>query len=480
MLQKFSFRQLLVIAFLLIAVLLGAASLRGLRALEDLTRESRDSAASALALSDAAQLLSERSVVMERSARQSVILDDRMLARRFADAAQQAEDILKRLQDQGIAQDTTRQWQRQLEAMTPWLKGTSDTAGDRERQLAQAFRTLDVLNANIAVQAQAATQQRNKTLESRLEASRQQLARQVVAAIVLAVVMAVGFGIWFTRPLKRLENAIVALGENRLDDTIDIKGPADLALLGQRLNWLRLRLAELDADKSRFLRHISHELKTPLASLREGVSLLEDGVAGTLSQDQREIALILKHNTSLLQRQIEDLLHFNTAAFEARQLHRAPTDLRALVQAQIDAQQLQWRALQLTVTVTGGAPVIAIDAQKLGTAVANLLSNAIRYSPQGGTIALTLHMDAHLVVLDVQDDGPGVADTDRDRIFEPFYRGERQPGPLNGVGGRRQEGSGIGLSIVNEYVAAHGGRILHMAPSADQRGAHFRLELPNA
>ena len=165
MLQKFSFRQLLVIAFLLIAVLLGAASLRGLRALEDLTRESRDSAASALALSDAAQLLSERSVAMERSARQSIILDDRVLARRFADAARQAVDILKRLQDQGIALDTTQQWQRQLEAITPWLTGTPDTAGDRERQLVQVFRTLDALNANIAVQAQAAIQQRNKTLE---------------------------------------------------------------------------------------------------------------------------------------------------------------------------------------------------------------------------------------------------------------------------------------------------------------------------
>jgi two-component system sensor histidine kinase GlrK len=297
---------------------------------------------------------------------------------------------------------------------------------------------------------------------------------------VLAVVMAVGFGIWFTRPLRRLENAIVGLGENRLDDVIDIQGPADLALLGQRLNWLRLRLAELDADKSRFLRHISHELKTPLASLREGVSLLEDGVAGTLSQDQREIALILKHNTGLLQRQIEDLLRFNTAAFEARQLHRSRTDLLALVQAQIDAQQLQWRALNLTVTVTGRPQVVTIDADKIGTAVANLLSNAIRYSPPGGTIAFTLHTDNALVVVDVQDQGPGVADTDRDRIFEPFYRGERQPGRLEGVGVPRQEGSGIGLSIVNEYVAAHGGRISHMAALADQRGARFRLELPNA
>ena len=480
MLQKFSFRQLLVIAFLLIAALLGAASLRGLRALEDLTRHSRDSAAASLALSDAAQSLGERSVTMERSARQSVVLDDRVLSQRYADTARNAVEILARLQAQGIAPDATLQWQQQLDTIPPLLKGTPDSGSDRERQLAQTFRTLDTLNASIAMQVQAAILQRNKTLELRQEASRQQLAQQVIAAIVLAVVMAVGFGIWFTRPLKRLENAIVGLGENRLDDIIAIQGPADLALLGQRLNWLRLRLAELDADKSRFLRHISHELKTPLASLREGVSLLEDGVAGTLSQDQREIALILKHNTGLLQQQIEDLLRFNTAAFEARQLRRAPTDLLALVQSQIDAQQLQWRALSLNVTVTGSAPVIAIDSEKVGTAVANLLSNAIRYSPQGGTIAFTLHTEGRLVVLDVQDDGPGVADTDRHRIFEPFYRGERQPSPLDAMGARRAEGSGIGLSIVNEYVAAHGGRILHMAALADQRGAHFRLELPNA
>ena len=480
MLQRFSFRQLLVIAFLLIAALLGAASLRGLRALENLTHESRDSAASSLALSDAAQSLSERSVTMERSARQSVVLDDRVLSQRFTGTSQDALNILKRLQVQGIAQDATRQWRQQLEAISPLLQGTPDSATDRDRQLAQSFRTLGGLNATIAMQAQATIQQRNMQLEARQEASRRQLAQQVIAAIVLAVVMAVGFGIWFTRPLMRLENAIVGLGENRLDDVINIQGPADLALLGQRLNWLRLRLVELDADKARFLRHISHELKTPLASLREGVSLLEDGVAGALSQDQREIAQILKHNTGLLQRQIEDLLRFNAVAFEARQLHRSPTDLLALVQAQIDAQQLQWRAINLTITITGSAPVIAIDAEKVGTAIANLLSNAIRYSPQSSTIAFSLQSDAQIVTLDVQDEGPGVADADRDRIFEPFYRGERQPDPLNGAGAPRQEGSGIGLSIVNEYVAAHGGRIVHMAASTDQRGAHFRLELPNA
>ncbi|MBC7548552.1 MAG: two-component sensor histidine kinase, partial [Polaromonas sp.] len=216
------------------------------------------------------------------------------------------------------------------------------------------------------------------------------------------------------------------------------------------------------------------------ASLREGVSLLEDGVAGSLSQDQREIAQILKHNTSLLQRQIEDLLRFNTAAFEARQLRRAPTDLISLVQAQIEAQQLQWRAMGLTVNVTGASSVVLLDTEKIGTAVANLLSNAIRYSPPNATITIALRTDPGWVRVDIQDQGPGVATADLDRIFEPFYKGERQPLHTQGPDARLQQGSGIGLSIVHEYVAAHGGRIAYVAPLAEQPGAHFRLELPHA
>lgn len=96
-----------------------------------------------------------------------------------------------------------------------------------------------------------------------------------------------------------------------------------LRRLGQQLEWLRLRLLELDADKARFLRHVSHELKTPLAALREGVALLQDGVTGELTAGQREVAQILHHNTLQLQDEIEALLRFNAAAFEARQLqHR--------------------------------------------------------------------------------------------------------------------------------------------------------------
>ena len=469
MLQRFSFRQLLVIAFLLIAALLGAASLRALFTLEDITLQSRDNAARALELSGAAQSLNERSVSMERTSWQSVVLDDRVLRRRFNDETRDAAKIVEMLESEGLPRATSDQWRGHLVTMGTLLGGAPDTALERERFLAQEFRELELVNTAISAQVQQAIQQRNKSLETRLDGSRKFLTQQVGWAIALAVAMAVAFGIWFTLPLRRLEDAIVGLGENRLDQAIAIQGPADLALVGQRLNWLRLRLVELDADKSRFLRHISHELKTPLASMREGVSLLEDGVAGALSPEQREIAQILRHNTALLQKQIEDLLRFNTAAFEARQLHRKSIDLLQLIENQVDAQRLQWRARELSVSVVGESVKIALDPEKIGTAVANLLSNAIRYSPLKGCIRLELVKFAGYVRIDFHDQGNGVAAADRERIFEPFYRGERQP---QGV----VRGSGIGLSIVHEYVAAHGGRVELLQ---DQPGAHFRIELPH-
>ena len=469
MLQRFSFRQLLVIAFLLIAALLGAASLRVLFALEDLTLQSRDNAVRALDLSGAAQSLRERTVSMERSSRQSVVLNDRVLRQRFRDEARDATAILARLASEEILAAKALPWRAHLQTLQDLLTGTPDSALERDRQLAQAFRELEGINAAIAMQVQQTIQQRNQSLQDRLESSRQHLAQQVTWAIVLAVIMALAFGVWFTRPLKRLENAIVGLGENRLDQVISIHGPADLALVGERLNWLRLRLSELDADKSRFLRHISHELKTPLASLREGVSLLEDGVAGPLSHDQREIAQILRHNTGLLQSQIEDLLRFNTAAFEARQLHRQSIDLLQLIEHQVDVQRLQWRARELTVKVSGEPLMMEVDPEKIGTALANLLSNAIRYSPLKGTIELSLSQQPGLVHIDIQDQGIGVAPADRERIFEPFYRGQRQP--TDGV-----RGSGIGLSIVHEYIAAHGARI---ALLPEETGTHFRIEFPH-
>ncbi|MEW6478330.1 MAG: ATP-binding protein [Pseudomonadota bacterium] len=467
---RFSFPQLLLAAFLGIGALLGTTALRGLFSLEALMAQSRDSTAQAIELSTAAQSLSERSQAMERAARQSLVLGDPQLRQVFRDGTRQARDILQRLQDNELPTEMANRWRDQLRFIEQQLDGPVETALDRERDVARAFRELDRRSALIAQQVQSIIARRNEALQARFEKSRQMLTQQVVGAIVLAAIMAVGFGIWLARPFRRLERAIVDLGENRLVQPIDIPGPPDVQRVGQQLEWLRQRLTELDADKARFLRHISHELKTPLASMHEGVAVLGDGVAGPLNDSQAEVVSILRHNTTQLQQQIEALLRFNAAAFEARELRRQPTDLRQLVEEQVEDQRLRWQARQLTVSVHGRCPALPLDGPKIASALGNLLSNAIRFSPVGGRIDIALsHADGR-VVLDIRDEGAGIAPEDRDRVFEPFYRGSRQPIDA-------PKGSGIGLSIVQEYIQAHGGRMT-LQPS--ERGAHFRIELPHA
>ena len=466
--RRGSFQQLLLFAFLLITALLVGVALRSVFQYDALMTQSRDAAARALRLSGAAQSLAERSAAMERAGRQSLVLNDAVLRRRFDDAAREAHQVLERLERNGLAPSGIELWRAQLGVIEGLMSGSADSALSRESGMAMQFRELDSLNTNLAQQAQFLIELQNDALAKRIENARRRLMREVVAASILAVSLALAFGIWLARPFKRLEHAIVGLGQNRLDEPIDIRGPADVRRLSQQLEWLRLRLTELDADKARFLRHVSHELKTPLAALREGVSLLEDGVTGPLNPAQLEVAQILNQNTVSLQGQIEALLRFNAAAFEARELRRERTDLLPLVEEQIEAQRLQWQAHGLRVHAEGDSITLPVDRAKLGTAVANLLSNAIRYSARGGVISIVVSGTPTTACIDINDAGPGIAEGDRDRIFEPFYRGERQPE-------HAVKGTGIGLSIVQEYIAAHGGRIT-LLPEGP--GARFRIELP--
>ncbi|MDB5867941.1 MAG: sensor histidine kinase, partial [Polaromonas sp.] len=194
-LKRISFRQLLVLAFLLIAALLGAASLRALFALEALTRQSSETAARALELSASAQSLSERSVAMERASRQAIVLDDRVLRERFAAAGRDAASTLDRLAGQGVGSELVAQWKARVQAITALQSGPITTALDREQQVAREFREMDLVNTAIAQQVRQAIEAQNRGLLERLEASRKFLAQQVVTSVVLAALLALVFGI---------------------------------------------------------------------------------------------------------------------------------------------------------------------------------------------------------------------------------------------------------------------------------------------
>jgi two-component system, NtrC family, sensor histidine kinase GlrK len=472
-LRGLSFRQCLLAAFLLLAMALGGAAAQAMLALEHVALQGREASQDAAVLTAQVQRLAERTVAMERSARQFLVLDDAGLRDRYEAAwadARATQLALVALLTEPAARQLFAEWGRHADAAWEALQNPGRARPAALRRLTPLFARLHALNEALTVQSQRAMDRRSDAVLAELEQQRRLISALVLGAIALAVPLALAFGHWLLRPLTHVEDAIGRLGDNRFDQPVQVHGPADFRRLGRQLEWLRQRLATLESDKTRFVRHISHELKTPMASIREGAALLRDGVAGPLTPDQAEIVRILGDNSAALQRQIEDLLRYHALASDAQQLRRRPVDLKPLLERVIDEQRLLWQARDLQVRLEAAEGQAVVDADKLAVVLANLLVNAVRFSPPGGLVRLVLTQDAAALRIDCIDEGPGVANEDVERIFDPFYQGRHQA-----PGARR--GSGIGLSIVREIVQAHGGscRLLR-----SERGAHFRLEIPHA
>jgi len=275
--------------------------------------------------------------------------------------------------------------------------------------------------------------------------------------------------IFIARPIRQLDLAIRRLGAREFEGAIRVVGPADLKYLGSRLDWLRQRLIELEQQKRLFLRHISHELKTPLTALREGSELLIEGTAGALSPGQREIVEILRQKSSQLQRLIEDLLNYHRVQESVGRLDLKEVRFDRVVEQALEDHRLVVQARRIRANLRLAPFTLQADEDKLRAVVANLVSNAIKYSPDEGMISLALRQQGDEAVLDIGDAGPGVPIEDREKIFDWFYQGEGAPRG-------RLRGSGLGLAIAREFVLAHGGRIEILQESGP--GAHFRVTLP--
>ena len=247
-----------------------------------------------------------------------------------------------------------------------------------------------------------------------------------------------------------------------------VNGPQDLEQLGERLEWMRRELIDIEQQKNRFLRQVSHELKTPLTALREGAELLSEEAVGKLTPEQREIAEILRHNSVELQKLIEDLLSYGASQFRKVTVDREPVDVREVIGRVAADQGLAVRARGLTLDIAAEDIILSADPEKLRVVLDNLVSNAVKFSPANGVIRVAARLSGGALELDVMDQGPGIAREERVRIFDPFYQARHDgAGPLRGTG--------IGLSVVKEYVFAHGGSV-EVVDSA--RGAHLRVRIP--
>jgi len=299
--------------------------------------------------------------------------------------------------------------------------------------------------------------------------ARSSLFWQSAALLPVTVLLAIFFTILIARPIRQMGQAIHRLGEGSFTTPVSVSGPAELVALGEELDWLRCRLMELEQEKNVFLRQMSHELKTPLASIREGTELLADGTVGELNATQTEVVEILHESGLELEQRIENLLSFSAWQQSKGQLTVGEFEIGGVINTVVDNHRLEVVTKKLKVRTSLKKVILLADREKVRMAVDNIVSNAVKYSPVGGRIGIRVSRRAEQVVVDIMDEGPGIPNDERERIFEPFFQGKTPTG-------RHIRGTGIGLSVVQECVEAHGGKIgVRVRPTG---GSHFRITLP--
>jgi two-component system sensor histidine kinase GlrK len=339
--------------------------------------------------------------------------------------------------------------------------GAGASAEDHLVELADAATRVAALS-NSQIDAEL------RTLGERADTARRQLFLESALLVPLVLLAVVMFTLGLGRPLRQIDRAITELGSGKFSRPITVSGPVDLERLGRQLEWLRNRLLDLAQERNRFLRHMSHELKTPLANIREGTELLMDGAVGELGTGQREVTTILQENSIKLQRLIENLLSFS--AWQSNSVGLEPTEFRVrpLVKQVLENQQLTLVSQRARLEAQIEDITLVADRDKLRLILENLLSNAIKYSPRGGVIHLRARARDGEFILEVADVGAGIPQEDRAHIFDAFYTGRAPGGHV--------KGTGIGLSVVNEFVHVHKGTIEIV--DGEFPGAHLRIRMP--
>ena len=409
---------------------------------------------------------------LDRTSRLYDVLDDPKLlqAYRQEDSALSATRRMLYLQAGAPTRRTLdelaalqKQIRRRVLSTPPGIAATETAAFTRR------FATLGTLVNRIARQSNEQIDAEVASLRHLTERARELLFWQAALLIPLTVIAISLLTLLIGRPLRQIDQAIRALGHGSLQESIAVSGPRDLERLGKQIEWLRRRLIELNEERDRFLRHMSHELKTPLANIREGTELLMDGAVGELDSNQREVAAILRDNGIQLQRMIENLLSFSAWQTSTVGLDASEFRLRPLVRQVLESQQLTVLSQRMRLDVQVEDVTLVADRGKMRLILENLVSNAVKYSPKGGTIHIRACTFGEHLVLDVADTGPGIPKDEREQVFRAFYTGRA----VNGIS---IKGTGIGLSVVLEFVTAHGGTV--QIVDGEFPGAHFRIRMP--
>lgn len=288
-----------------------------------------------------------------------------------------------------------------------------------------------------------------------------------ISFMIIAILLAI-----LSRSMRQLDTCIRRLGSGELEEPIAVTGPSDLSYLGNRLEWLRTHLIELEISKQQFMHNVAREINLPLESIRVSAELLVNEANEEPISARQDIVRLLCSNVDKLKTVSEELVRYSQISSKPEINRKETVNMKVLLESVIEDFQPRLQAKSIRVKKLARPIEIIGIQEQLHSIIEQLMSNAVKYSPAGGEIRIILRDSGSQMELEVEDEGPGIDPQERSHVFEPFFRGKIDQSD------ECVEGPGLGLAIVKEYVANHQGKVDIIDARQDQQGTRIRIQIP--
>jgi len=305
----------------------------------------------------------------------------------------------------------------------------------------------------------------------------------IISALVVAGA-SVAISLKITDPLRRLTRGAVAMGKGDLHQSINVKSTDEIGLLAKSFNEMAASVSELDQMKSEFVTITSHELRTPIHAMLLSISGVLEGYSGEINEEVREDLGLAKDGIERLTRLVENLLDLSRIEAKKIDFNMAPVPVAEIVDKAVQEVLLLARSHHHVIMnhVPGDLHDINADRDRIIQVMVNLLSNSIKYTPDGGTLIIEAETEEDKVIFSFADNGFGIPESAAEKVFEEFFQADK-------ITSREVGGSGLGLTIARGIIEGHGGNILCESPvpkgwfpdlplDKKRKGSIFTFRLP--
>ena len=442
--QPASLRQFILLSFFLALIPLAVLLWQSNSALSDVSRFAVAEAESSVDSVKRAENMQNLVIDIERAVRQFGILRTDSLSTL---ATTHLLNYQQMLQQVCLDLDAPLLCQAQAAQVTTLLQNFLHASNE---ELSPTLQTLRQQQQQLTEQIWQRLEQRLQTQQSFVVDAQNQLAWQSVTLVLLTLLLVLWAQARIASPIKQLDTMIRSIGQaSHHFPHEQVVGPRELTELGEQLRWLASRLQQLEALRLILLRHASHELKTPLSSIKEGCALLSEQLVGPLNGQQMEVVTLLNGSADRLSQLTEQLLDYNRLLQQAKP-EFAWHDSQQLLDSCFADHALSLQQRRQFIQLDCQLPRIYTDAMLFRRILDNLINNAQAYGGEGSPVWVVLKPHEKFMLLDVANNGTPIPAELRAKLFEPFQRGKAPR--FDAV-----QGSGLGLSIVSDCARLLGG-----------------------